>query len=291
MEELEDSDEEESPPSSQCDIFAGHSSSAASSRTERELMLLTITNDAVEDNNEDIKEGSLRNMVLEADRIDDKDDDDDNDGSLWIQDIQMRSGSRITSSLQSSLSDLSSSISYLSMSSTKSNSLDDEIDCPGIITKFLANTNDSLRLRNAEVAGSRGKKLRGRQSRTPSQALTDLRLSPAYLFEGDFAMSEDETCSDDDTKFLANCNDSLLLHHAGEAGSRETNLRARHQSSESRNDLRRRRFEGLLHSKIRSEQRIGNMSDSTLISLDADALKARKRDLTTPPAGIAFSSS
>jgi hypothetical protein len=148
-----DSDEVASPSSQ-------HFSDSALSVAERDLMSLPRPNAAVEDN-EDIDEGSLLTMDLEADGIDYQ--EDENERSLSIQDIDTRCGSSGT---------------------------------------------EAQRLAQQSA--------RSTVAATP-QAETELNLSSARLFGGDFSMSlksnssEDETGLGNQTKFLARCNDSLLL--------------------------------------------------------------------------------
>jgi hypothetical protein len=81
-----------------------------------------------------------------------------------------------------------------------------------------------------------------------TEAETELSLSAACFFEGDLSMPltnsnsspEDETDIGIQTKFLArmnDSNDSLLLHHAEQAGTKAKNLRRKQWSSrETRNE-------------------------------------------------------
>ena len=233
------SDEVESP-SSQCDIFARRFSDSVLSIPQGYLMSPPRANAVIEDNEEDINEGSLRTMDLETDGIDYK---DEKERSISIQDIEIHScGSR-----------------------TESQQLQ----------------------QNDETSTS--------EAETETETETELRLSKAYFLERDLSMSftnnknsspEDETVLGSQTKFLARCNDSLLLIHA-DGGSWAKNLR-RQRSRETRNDhsdpLLRLRAQGV-RGKSLSEQVRRNRSDSTLISVDVAPLKTRKQNPTTTPVG------
>lgn len=133
-----DSEEAESPLSSQSGIFAGHFNDSASSITERHLISLPTAN-AVDEANDNIKEqgSSVRTIDLEADRIDNK--EDESEGSLWLQELEF------------------------SMSSNRINSSEEETGL-GSQTKFLARTRDSLLLLHPDAAGSRENNLCGWQS-------------------------------------------------------------------------------------------------------------------------------
>jgi hypothetical protein len=132
-------------------------------------------------------------------------------------------------------------------------------------------------------------------NKATSEAETELSLSAGCFLEEDLeedlsmltnnkkSSPKDETGLGNQTNFLARCNDSLLLLHAG-GGSWAKNLR-RQQSRETRNDhsdpLLRLRAQGV-RGKSLSEQVRRNRSDSTLISVDVAPLKTRKQDPKTP---------
>jgi hypothetical protein len=131
----------------------------------------------------------------------------------------------------------------------------------------------SMSIQDIEIhcaAGSRsGESQQLQQSGTTatSEAETELSLSTACLFEGDLSISLSPGLGNQ-TKFLARCNDSLLLLHA-EAGSRANNLRRQQSRRETRNEhsdpLLRLRAQGV-RGKSLSEQMRKNRSESTLIS-------------------------
>jgi hypothetical protein len=166
-----DYDEAHSPSNSQCDIFGEHFSDSAISITERDdLLSPPATANAVVENNEDIKEESLRTMDLEANEIEYK--GHENERSLSIQDIKLRTGGRSKSQQSDNTApttEMSSATACLlegdfSRPLTRSSNSEDETDLGGRTTRrrLLARSNDSMRLLHA---GTREKNPRGWQSR------------------------------------------------------------------------------------------------------------------------------
>jgi hypothetical protein len=161
---------------------------------------------------------------------------------------------------------------------------------------YMEDANErSMSIQDIEMGcNSRSESQRFQQSgitATP-QGASELSLSTAHIFEGEASLlltknnsSEDETGIGNQTKFLARCNDSLLLLHAEEAGSHEMNNRRWRKTRETRHVLSdvllRVRAQGV-RGKSLAEQIRGNRSDSTTISVDAAALKTREQyDPTT----------